>query len=433
MTVLPTIAISADAQVREGEDAISVRVRRGGVINRTVIVTLAWSGSAGADDITGETNTVVIPGGKRVVYVHITAPDDSAVEDAESSSVSISANNRKYKIAQGSGQTSFLVLDAIVNPDPDPTPDPDPHPTPVTGITWTQGTNMPVGRVEPEMAVVNNKLYAFSGYSDTSWQPIRRVDRYDPATATWTRMNDMPIGITHAAVTVVGTDVWFAGGYAERVGVYGQQDIAITTVKIYNTLTDTWSDGPSLPQQRGSGGLGLIDNKLYFTSGEKRDRTNMTDTWMLDLNDQGAGWQSRAPIPSGRTHFGTVVIDNKMYIMGGQIGIDEGSNYLATSYRYDPATDTWAQLANMPIAMSHYSPSTFVKDGRIYLMGGEYQFNFESTQVLEYNPAENSFRTLTPIPIARAAAIAGLIDGKILYTGGKNAYWRNETYIGTFF
>jgi N-acetylneuraminic acid mutarotase len=439
LAVLPTIAISADPQVREGDSAISVRVRRGGAVHRNVVVTLAWSGSAKGKDLLGETTTVTIPGGKKVFYVHITAPDDGVVEKTETSIVNISANNKKYKIANGSGQTSFLVLDAVVNPNPDPDPnpnpdpDPDPHPTPIAGVDWGRVADAPVGRVEPETAVVGGKLYAFSGYSDDSWQPTRRVDRYDPVANTWTRLNDMPIGITHAAVSVVGSKVWFAGGYAERVGVYGQQDIAITTVKIYDTATDTWSDGPSLPQQRGSGGMGLINNKLYFTSGEKRDRTNVTETWMLDLDNQGAGWQSRAPIPQGRTHFGTVVIDDQLYIMGGQLSIDADSTYLSSAYRYNPANDSWTQLANLPLAMSHYSPSTVVHDGKIYLLGGEYQFNVESTQVLEYDPVANSYRTLSPLPVARAAAMAGVIDGKLIYSSGKHNGWNRETYIGTFF
>ena len=40
---------------------------------------------------------------------------------------------------------------------------------------------------------------------------------------------------------------WFAGGYAERVGTADQQDVAIPTVKIYDTEADAWSDGPALP------------------------------------------------------------------------------------------------------------------------------------------------------------------------------------------
>ena len=112
--------------------------------------------------------------------------------------------------------------------------------------------------------------------------------------------------------------------------------------------------------------------------------------------------------------------------------MDETATLLATSFKYDAARDKWTSIKSLPIPMSHYSPNTIVRNGRIYLFGGEQQFNVESTQVLEYDPAKNSYKTLTPLPVARAAAMAGLIGDKFIYSGGKNAGWKRETYIGTF-
>ena len=45
----------------------------------------------------------------------------------------------------------------------------------------------------------------------------------------------------------------------------------------------------------------------------------------------------------------------------------------------------------------------------------------------------NTYRTLSPLPVARGAAMAGLIDGKLIYSSGKNHGWQRDTYIGTFF
>jgi N-acetylneuraminic acid mutarotase len=315
---------------------------------------------------------------------------------------------------------------------------PNVTPTTTANIKWTSGPKAPVPRTEPESAVVGDKLYVFSGYGDTSggrsaWVPSATIDKFDPKTNTWSRVGSMPLPTTHAAVSVVGTDVWFAGGYTLRAGTLDRQDIATTNVWIYHTTTNTWTKGPALPARRASGGLGLVNNKLYFISGEPPDHTSVTtNTWVLDLANQSAGWKSVAPIPQGRTHFGTAVVNNKIYVIGGQKGIDGNSSMFTTSYSYDPATNVWKRLADFSPERSHLSPNTIVVAGKIYTFGGEQYFNKELSEVLEYNPATNTFRKLTSMPGARGAGAAGYVGGKFVFTGGKNNGFFSDTYIGTF-
>ena len=418
MLALPTVSITAPvAEAREGGSPAVIHLRRvGGNRTKPLTVALSWSGSAKARDLLGESARVTFPARAKTIDIRIGATFDRVGEAAETAKVSL-VPSRFYRVDKALAGAAFRVVD----------------PPRVEGkLSWRSAATAPLGRVEPETVVVGDRMYAFSGYTDDRWQPIRRVDRFDPVTNKWTRLRDMPIGITHAGVAVVGTKVWFAGGYAERVGTRANQDIAITTVKIYDTLTDTWADGPALPQQRGSGGMGLIGNTLYFTSGERRDRLSVSETWALDLSNTAAGWKPRAAIPEARTHFGTVVLNDQLYVMGGQQGVDVSAKMLASAFRYDPRADEWTRLANLPIAMSHYSPNTVVRNDKIYMLGGEQSFNVESTQVLEYDPATDEYRTLTPLPTARASGMAGVINGQFIFSGGKNNGWNGDTYIGTF-
>ncbi|MBC7785359.1 MAG: hypothetical protein H7144_16120 [Burkholderiales bacterium] len=310
--------------------------------------------------------------------------------------------------------------------------DSTPPPAATGKLAWKKAATMPIARVEPESAVVDGKFYVFSGYSDANWQGSKRVDRYDIKTNTWQRMADMPIGTTHAGVAVVGKKIWFTGGYTARPGTINKQDVGSTNVIIYDTVTNTWSNGPKLPALRASGGLALVENKLYYFGGEDRSRANRREHWMLDLSNQSAGWQSRASIPEGRTHFGTVVINGAIYAMGGQQDIDAEATFLKTSYRYNPKTDKWNQLANMPLQRSHLSPNTIVRDGKILMFGGEWKFNFELAETLSYDPMTNKFTKLTPLPVERASGAAGLIGDQVVFTGGKKHGWFADTYIGTF-
>ena len=59
----------------------------------------------------------------------------------------------------------------------------------------------------------------------------------------------------------------------------------------------------------------------------------------------------------------------KIYVLGGRIYNDEG--YQAATDRvdvYDPAADSWQQMAAMPTA--RYSHASAVVDGKIYVSGG---------------------------------------------------------------
>lgn len=341
--------------------------------------------------------------------------------------------------AFGADRINYLAIESVSSTTPTPT---TPNPAVVTSkISWRTGARQLTPRTEPESAVVDGKLYVFSGYGNGSatdyagpgWAPNPSFERYDPATGNWSVVGNMPVPTTHAGVAVIGTDVWFAGGYTLRPGTNNRQDVGSTNVWIYHTTSNTWERGPSLPAKRASGGMAKIGNILYFVSGEPVDHVSVTtNLWALDLTNQSAGWKSKASIPEGRTHFGIAVVNNKIYVMGGQKNIDANASFLKTSYSYDPATNAWKRLADMPLARSHNSPNTIVIDNKIYLLGGEYKFNYELADVLRYDPATNTFANLTPLPAKRAAGSAAYIGGKLIFSGGKNNGFFSDTYIGTF-
>ncbi|MDB5326246.1 MAG: Kelch repeat type 1-containing protein, partial [Phycisphaerales bacterium] len=206
-----------------------------------------------------------------------------------------------------------------------------------------------------------------------------------------------------------------------------------TNVWVYHTTTNTWTKGPALPVRRASAGMALVNNKLYFVSGEPIDHvSDSKDVFVLDLAAQSCGWKSVASIPEGRTHFGIAVVNNKIYVIGGQLNIDANATFLKTAYSYDPATNKWTRLADLPSPRSHLSPNTFALNGKIYSFGGENIFNHELNLSLVYDPATNKFAQLTPLPALRAAGAAGFVGGHIVFTGGKNNGFFSDTYIGTF-
>lgn len=419
----PVITIGAtNPTATEGGSNGLIQLSRSGDVSQALAVQLVWSGSAGSADISSRPETVLFSAGSNTANLVVEAIDDLLVEANETATVTVQASSL-YTIGGSASASVTVVSDDVDEPEADR-----------NSISWANASAAPDGATEAQTAVVNNLFYRFGGYRDNSFVPSRKVERLDPSTGVWTSRTEMPIGFTHSAVAVVGTKVWFAGAYEERVGVAGQQNIGTVKVLVYDTVANSWSNGPDLPDPRGSGGMEHIDGKLYFTSGERlSDRAVMPTTWMLDLANQGAGWQTRADMPSPRSHFGTATVDGIMYVLGGQTGAGANGVPLKTVYAYNPATNTWTQKADLPRALSHQAPATVVFEDKIYGFGGDNPADIAQAYVMEYDPATGTSRTLASLPAARMAGLAGVInDDQFIFHGGYDWDFRATTWIATW-
>jgi N-acetylneuraminic acid mutarotase len=125
-----------------------------------------------------------------------------------------------------------------------------------------------------------------------------------------------------------------------------------------------------------------------------------------------------------------------IYAVGGCIGHDPYPRDVALVHRYDPALDAWTEVAPLPQARSHFEPSSFVRDGRIVLVGGRSRSTgFEAVaDVTEYDPVLNRWRALPPLPEPRHSPIAVMTSrGIVAGLGGRwgsdpnsTAMWRYQ-------
>jgi N-acetylneuraminic acid mutarotase len=289
---------------------------------------------------------------------------------------------------------------------------------------------MEVGRAEHQGAVIDGKLYVFGGYVDRTYRPTARADVYDPATDTWSRIADLPVGITHSGVASDGRVIYFAGGYPAGTGGRSQV-FATDDVFFYDPATDRYTDLPGLPARRGGGALALDGRTLHFFGGSDIDRKDVDDHWSLNLDALDAGWRSRAPLPLARNHLGAAAVGGKVYAVGGQQEQDDEATFRDEVDVYDPSTDTWTPVADLPSPKSHITSATVVRDGQILVLGGETDNNPTNT-VSSYNPATNSWTSLTPLRGNRFSGVADNLNGGLIYNGGNNNGFRDTTWIGSY-
>ena len=234
--------------------------------------------------------------------------------------------------------------------------------------SWQALPDMPVGKWEPGVVVLDDKLYIFGGYTD-GVVSSKRSEFFDPSDNSWTLIQELPSAITHMNMVLDGRTVWFAGGFKD-----GYKGHAIAEVWNYDVDLDRYTAAPLLPEPRAGGGLAVVNGQLHYFGGLMADRdTDSGDHWMLDLEGwmQGsATWTHAAPMPAPRNQFSTVVFDGRIYAVGGQFHHDSVQLDQPRTDIYDPVTDTWSSGPDLPKGHSHAEGATFVHDGNIYMIGG---------------------------------------------------------------
>ena len=269
---------------------------------------------------------------------------------------------------------------------------------------WTTIGSSPVKFSEAAMVPYRGEYYFFNGF-DGSIDIYYQTLKYNPATNSWTKLKTMPTpggrqtAVTHNGTVLVDNEIWIIGG---RVG--DNPGRVTDEVWIYTIATDSWRKGPTLPARRGGGVAARLGDEIHYAGGFDEDaKCDVADHLVYDLDNPSAGWKDltdQSPMPLPRNHSGTAALNGKLYVLGGQNGHDGGTcggakdNGIA--HVYDPRTDKWTRIADLPQAQSHAEPSTFTYNNRIYVVGGQVG---NGKKVMEYDPATDKWSVLGAVEL----------------------------------
>ena len=298
----------------------------------------------------------------------------------------------------------------------------------LSSIQWGTAASQLMATHEVHGETVNGKLYIFGGYDiqkQPDWTPTKRAYVYDPALNKWSPIADLPHtprganfgGITHEGLTTDGTDIYLAGGYTAKSTGSGQI-FGTKQVWKYNVASNTYTALPNLPKELAAGQMQYIKGKLHYAGGANLARADIAEHYVLDLDNLAAGWKASVPLSNPRNHPGSTVFGGKMYYIGGAHHQDNATVAQKTVEVFDPESNTWTKLADMPVGRDHISSSVFVMGNRIIVIGGETSHNVKTKLVSAYDPGTNTWSELTPLPATTSAGVGVALNGSIYYTGG---------------
>jgi N-acetylneuraminic acid mutarotase len=128
---------------------------------------------------------------------------------------------------------------------------------------WIKKANMPTARYGLSTSVVNGRIYAIGG-APSQQVTFATVEEYDPAIDKWTPKADMPTSRFYHSASVVNGKIYAIGGWTGDA----EGEDALSTVEVYDPVTDKWTDKADLPTARGGLSTSVVNGKIYAVGGE---------------------------------------------------------------------------------------------------------------------------------------------------------------------
>ncbi len=138
--------------------------------------------------------------------------------------------------------------------------------------------------------------------------------------------------------------------------------------------TGQWTRGPDMKFEgfRGYGSAVMFEEgKILVMGGADNPPTNTAE--VIDLNVDNPQWKRVAPMHHARRHLNaTLMADGKVLVTSGTSaqGFNNGDGLVTIAEIYDPATDTWEEVAAQTHGRAYHSNAVLLPDGRVQIGGG---------------------------------------------------------------
>jgi N-acetylneuraminic acid mutarotase len=281
------------------------------------------------------------------------------------------------------------------------TPTPTPTSTPSCIPGWQNEPSMANGRRNAATAVVGPNLYAITGFNAAP-DYTDANERFDGT--TWTVMAPIPVQHAQSRGAAVGDNIYVPGGF-NSVQFGGP----LNTMQIYSTTGDIWSAGMQLPQTRSGVATAAFNGLVYVIAGYTDPFPTVADT--VYIYDPGSNsYTNGAPMPAGQGNVTGVLFNDEIYVVGG-------GTAPAAHYAYNPATDSWRTIAQIPTSdTTCQSDNGFVLNDELWIVGC---LNLPiNEQVWIYNPGTDTWRAGPPYSLNHDGPGAALFNSRGFAVGG---------------
>ena len=168
----------------------------------------------------------------------------------------------------------------------------------------------------------------------------------------------------------------------------------LMSISFSKATAQNWTPLDYLAPDPNGGVMVLLSNGTVLCKTSSGGGDGIGDTWNILTPDfdgtyRGGTWTTATPMHNTRLYFSSRLLkDGRLYVAGGEYGTGASKGEV-----YNPQTDTWTPISNPPSGTYFYDAnSELLPDGRV-LQDIVYSTIHGYLGVLIYNPATNAYTT----------------------------------------
>jgi N-acetylneuraminic acid mutarotase len=317
--------------------------------------------------------------------------------------------------------------------------------------SWTSKAPMHVARSDLGVAVVNGKIYAIGGNTESGYMPnsggnnYERLgwindtnEEYDPETDMWAFKKSMPTPRCNFAIAAFENKIYCIGGIIN----WNSGRISVTGVnEVYDPATDTWENKTSMPNPA-SATANVANGRIYVIGGGGANETlnqvydPATDTWIIKTPMPAESMLGG--VPNTMSNLLSAEVNGRIYVMRYYDLVSSGT------WIYNPANDSWVSLPSLSIStvtgvvwlpsspfsvLGESSPSGWWSHAagattgvnaakRIYIFFDRYPYS-QSIPLLAFDPSSESWTQISYLPTRRRSFGVAVVNDIFYAIGGR--------------
>lgn len=186
--------------------------------------------------------------------------------------------------------------------------------------SWRKQADLPIPRVIHKTAVLDEKIYVMSGQPDKS-----RVDIFNKADSSWSSGGNLPDG-----------NFWYSGIAVHQQSIYrfggGGSTSSAAEAHLFNSASE-WTSLPSLLTRNHAPAAAVMGDSIYIIGGYADYRYT---TQCLVFNTSTQIYGKGPSLPEGRSYHSAVTVGKCIYSVGGHNDNDQVGTSLIRHCLGDP-------------------------------------------------------------------------------------------------
>lgn len=295
---------------------------------------------------------------------------------------------------------------------------------------WTQLADFPgTKRDDGAAAVLNGKAYFGTGLQD-GWSPTTDWHALDLYTFQWQAVPPMPAEAARQ----------YAVAFAAGGGLYvfgGDNNGAKNDLYRFDPVSGTWTIRKPLPSKGLIGAAAMIFGDRAFLVGGKVHHDSVPSAAVWEYDAISDDWHRKNDVSFGRRwRSAASSLGGLGYVAGG---IGSAEKKLNDFLEYDPGTDTWKKLGDLPVSPVTSYASLQSLTNKLVFFGGQDSLNVYSKELWYYRVAQADWQRGPDIPsFGRRGGMSAGFNEKFVYVCGLgpgdqrlNESWMLDLPLGT--